>query len=272
MASDGADNTDAHLNGNASWADNGWSGNAETSGSTMESGDQEDEYSIPQTGPTSDGSEDAADIDEDSAEYDPESVEITTTAYNPESVITTPTLPVNEERSNSTTITTSRPVKKPGFIMGSSDDEDDAPTPPSNPPKPAPSNMQPRAYTQSPLQQTTVSQEATTLHPSHAGNGTVAAADHPAIGGTNTKLRLPTDVVGMLEDRIKEDPKGDIEAWFTLIEEQKRRHKIEDTRNTYERFLEIFPQTVRDDTSFILRPATLTTSRLKFGSRIWKWS
>ncbi|KAJ8121153.1 hypothetical protein ONZ43_g2328 [Nemania bipapillata] len=243
MASDEADNTDAQLSGNAPWADNSWSGNAEANGSIMEAGDQEDGYSIPQEGPTSEGSEDAVDNDEndeDSAEYDPESVEITTTAYNPESVITTPPLPVSEERSNSTN--TSRPVKKPGFIMGSSDDEDDAPTPPPNPLKPAPSNMQPRAYTQSPLQQTNVSEEAAPLHPSHAGNGTIAAIDHPAISSTNTKLRLPADVVGMLEDRIKEDAKGDIEAWFALIEEQKRRHKIEDTRNTYERFLEIFPQ------------------------------
>ncbi|KAI0878295.1 hypothetical protein GGS24DRAFT_508742 [Hypoxylon argillaceum] len=240
MASDGTDNADAQLSGTASWTDNGWSGNVENNGSNIESGDQEDEYSIPQTGPTSDGSEDVADNDEDSAEYDPESVEITTTAYNPESIITTSALPVSEERSASTTI--SRPVKKPGFIVGSSDDEDDAPTPPSNPPKPTSNNIQPRAYTHSPLQQTTVSQEAPTQHASHAGNGTVTAADHPPVGGANTKLRLPTDVVGMLEDRIKEDPKGDTEAWFALIEEQKRRHKIEDTRNTYERFLEIFPQ------------------------------
>ncbi|KAI0104702.1 hypothetical protein GGR51DRAFT_521748 [Nemania sp. FL0031] len=243
MASDGADGTDAQLSSNASWADNGWSGNIETNGSTVESGDQEDEYTIPQTGTASDGSEDAADLEEeeDSAEYDPESVEITATAYNPESVITTPALPVVEERSTSTN--SSRPVKKPGFIVGSSDDEDDAPTPPSNPPRPtSTTNIQQRAYTQSPLQQTTAAQEATTLPPSHVGDGAATTIEHPTAGSTNTKLRLPADVVGMLEDRIKEDPKGDIEAWFALIEEQKRRHKVEDTRKTYERFLEIFPQ------------------------------
>ncbi|RYC55918.1 hypothetical protein CHU98_g10292 [Xylaria longipes] len=242
MASDGS--ADAHLSGNASWADNGWPGQIETNGSNMETGDQEEQYPAAQTGPTSDGSEDAADNDEDSAEYDPESVEITSAAYNPESVIITPTLPAAEERSASTA--SSRPAKKPktagGFIVGSSDDEDDAPTPPFNPPKPTPTNKQPSAYTHSPLQQTTPAQEATTLHPGQVSNGTVSATGHPAVGGTNTKSRLPTDVVGMLEDRIKEDPKGDVEAWFALIEEQKRRHKTEDTRSTYERFLEIFPQ------------------------------
>ncbi|TGJ81405.1 hypothetical protein E0Z10_g7348 [Xylaria hypoxylon] len=259
MASNGADDVDAQLSGNASWEDNGWSGNMEnieTNGSNTESGDQEEQYPTAQTGPTSDGSEDAdadadadaadADMDEDSAEYDPEydpeSVEITTTAYNPESIITTPALPAGEERSTSTA--SSRPVKKPktagGFMVGSSDDEDDAPTPPPNPP--AHTTTQPRAFTNSPLPQTSPAQETTTQHTSQTSTGTVSSTERPAIGGANTKSRLPTDVVGMLEDRIKEDPRGDTEAWFALIEEQKRRHNIEDTRRTYERFLEIFPQ------------------------------
>ncbi|KAI0448638.1 hypothetical protein F5B21DRAFT_98318 [Xylaria acuta] len=244
MASDGSDNADGQLSGNASWADNGWAGQIETNGSSTEFGDQEEHYSAAQTGPTSDSSEDAAENDEDSAEYDPESVEITSTAYNPESVIITSALPAVEERSASTA--SSRPAKKPktagGFMVGSSDDEDDAPTPPSNHPKHTPTSVQPSTYTRSPLQQTTPAQEPTTLHPGQASNGTVSGTDHPAVGGTNTKSRLPTDVVGMLEDRIKEDPKGDVEAWFALIDEQKRRHKIEDTRSTYERFLEVFPQ------------------------------
>ncbi|KAI1111145.1 hypothetical protein F5Y14DRAFT_426389 [Nemania sp. NC0429] len=244
-ASDGADNADTQVGGSSSWADNGWPGAVETSGSTVESGDQEETYSIPPTSETSDGSEEAVDMDEDSAEYDPESVELTTTAYNPESVITTPALPAGEERSSSAA--SSRPAKKPktagGFIVGSSDDEDDGPTPPPNPPKPTITNTQPRAYTPSPLQQTTTTQEASSLHPVPPTNGILpAATEHPIVGGANTKSRLPTDVVGMLEDRIKEDPKGDMVAWFSLIEEQKRRHKSEDTRKTYERFLEIFPQ------------------------------
>ncbi|KAI0554791.1 hypothetical protein F4679DRAFT_524924 [Xylaria curta] len=244
MASDGSDNADAQISGNASWADNGWSGQVETNGSNMDASDQEEQYPAAQAGVASDGSEDAADNDEDSAEYDPESVEITSTAYNPESVIISPTLPAAKERSASTT--SFRPAKKPktagGFIVGSSDDEDDAPTPPSNPPKLAPTNTQTSAYTHSPLQQTTPAQETSILHRNQANNGALSGTDHPTVGGTNTKSRLPTDVVGMLEDRIKEDPKGDVEAWFALLEEQKRRHKIEDTRSTYERFLEIFPQ------------------------------
>lgn len=245
MASNGADNADDQVGGNTAWADNGWSGNADADGSNVESGDQEDQYSAIQTDPTPDGSEDAADMDEDSAEYDPESVEITTTAYNPESIIAAPAVAVSEERSASAA--SSRPTKKPktagGFIVGSSDDEDDAPTPP----KPAPTNTQSRdqsrAFTRSPLRQATPAQEPNTAQQlAQDTNGATFSTEHPVASGPNTKSRLPTDVVGMLEDRIKEDPKGDIDAWFALIEEQKRRHKVEDTRNTYRRFLEMCPQ------------------------------
>ncbi|KAF2263505.1 hypothetical protein CC78DRAFT_533930 [Lojkania enalia] len=55
------------------------------------------------------------------------------------------------------------------------------------------------------------------------------------------KARLPQDRVGILEDRIAEDPRGDVEAWLSLIEEHRRRHKIDDTRAVYDRFFKVFP-------------------------------
>ena len=70
------------------------------------------------------------------------------------------------------------------------------------------------------------------------------SSTHQAPGLTNPavpKARLPHDRIGMLEDRIKEDPRGDIEAWLGLIEEQKKRAKLEDARSVYERFLVVFP-------------------------------
>ncbi|KAI0905975.1 hypothetical protein F4823DRAFT_609104 [Ustulina deusta] len=239
MASDSADAVDAQTSGNAPWADEGWSGNADPNDSNIESGDQEEQYpDAAQTGPTSDGSEDAADMDE---EYDPESVEITTTAYNPES-IPTPTLPVGEEPPAPTApFRPKKPKTAGGFIVGSSDDEDDAPTPPPNPPKSAQADIQPRAFTHSPLQQTTTAQEVATPQTSQTSTGTIPATDRPAVSGANAKSRLPTDILGILEDRIKEDPRGDIEAWFAIIEEQKRRRMTETTRHTYERFLLVFP-------------------------------
>lgn len=65
-----------------------------------------------------------------------------------------------------------------------------------------------------------------------------------AIAPPQPKARLPNDIVGMLEDRIKEDPKGDTKAWLSLIEEHKNRSKLEDARATYERFLAVFPSAV----------------------------
>jgi cleavage stimulation factor subunit 3 len=58
------------------------------------------------------------------------------------------------------------------------------------------------------------------------------------------KARLPQDRVGILEDRIAEDPRGDIEAWLSLIEEHRRRHKHDDARAVFERFLKVFPSSV----------------------------
>lgn len=58
------------------------------------------------------------------------------------------------------------------------------------------------------------------------------------------RSRLAHDVVGMLEDRVKDDPRGDIAAWLELIEEYKSRNKDDQVRQTYERYLEVFPLAV----------------------------
>jgi cleavage stimulation factor subunit 3 len=68
----------------------------------------------------------------------------------------------------------------------------------------------------------------------------------PAVASSSTvplpKARLPQDTVGILEDRIAADPRGDTDAWLSLIEEYRQRNKIEVVYETYERFLKIFPQ------------------------------
>lgn len=58
------------------------------------------------------------------------------------------------------------------------------------------------------------------------------------------RARLPHDRIGILEDRIKEDPKGDLDAWLSLISEHRKRGKLEDARNVYERFFVVFPSAV----------------------------
>ncbi|KAG8630182.1 hypothetical protein KVT40_001801 [Elsinoe batatas] len=55
------------------------------------------------------------------------------------------------------------------------------------------------------------------------------------------KSRLPNDIIGQLEDRIAEDPKGDVEAWLGLIAHLRSKGKYDEVRKVYGRFFEIFP-------------------------------
>ena len=45
-------------------------------------------------------------------------------------------------------------------------------------------------------------------------------------------------------DRIAADPRGDTDAWMSLIDEYKRRNKLVETYETYDRFCHIFPTSV----------------------------
>lgn len=67
------------------------------------------------------------------------------------------------------------------------------------------------------------------------------------------KARLPQDRIGILNDRIQEDPRGDIEAWLGLIEEQRKRHKHDEAREVFNRFLDQFPTAVSIN-AFEVRP------------------
>jgi len=58
--------------------------------------------------------------------------------------------------------------------------------------------------------------------------------------------RLPHDRIGMLEDRVKEDSRGDIEAWLLLMSEHKKRNKLNEARTLYDRFFAVFPHAVSE--------------------------
>lgn len=58
------------------------------------------------------------------------------------------------------------------------------------------------------------------------------------------KARLPHDRIGILEDRIAEDEKGDIQAWLELIDEHRKRGKLDEVRKVYDRFFVVFPYAV----------------------------
>jgi cleavage stimulation factor subunit 3 len=75
----------------------------------------------------------------------------------------------------------------------------------------------------------------------------VIASLRPALKSNtgNLSSRLPQDKVGMLEDRIQADPKGDMEAWLALLGEHRKRNKLDEARKIYERFFKVFPTAVR---------------------------
>ncbi|KAJ6033543.1 uncharacterized protein N7446_008168 [Penicillium canescens] len=63
----------------------------------------------------------------------------------------------------------------------------------------------------------------------------------PVPDSPSAKGRLPHDRVGILQDRIEEDPRGDIPAWLELIAEHRSRNRLDSARETYEHFLKVFP-------------------------------
>ena len=66
------------------------------------------------------------------------------------------------------------------------------------------------------------------------------------------RKRLAQDTVGMYEDRIEEDARGDIEAWLLLIDEHTSKGKFDEARAVYERYFAVFPYAVSShlDSSF----------------------
>lgn len=171
--------------------------------------------------------------DADSGEYDPESVIISTTVTPVPAAAAIPP-------PAATNTSSPRPAKKPkkagGFIVGSSDDEDETPVPqPSTSLQPqtltAVADGPARTFAHSPHHRAATSQDVTPA--TQVSNG------------EQSEIRLPTDIIGTLEDRVKNDPRGDMDAWLGLIEETRRRNVVQGSRSVYERFLQNFPQSVR---------------------------
>jgi cleavage stimulation factor subunit 3 len=82
---------------------------------------------------------------------------------------------------------------------------------------------------------------------SHVGQEVIVGDEAPAEATSTAappKARLPHDRIGILEDRIQEDERGDMDAWLGLIAEHRKRGKIEEARKTYEKFFTVFPDAV----------------------------
>jgi cleavage stimulation factor subunit 3 len=85
-------------------------------------------------------------------------------------------------------------------------------------------------------------------------NAAIAPPAQPteSVPQTPTTQRLPHDKVGQLEDRIKEDPKADTDAWRSLIQHYREKGQLDNARKVYERFLEVFPTSVCTSVLFTL--------------------
>ncbi|KAG9232998.1 hypothetical protein BJ875DRAFT_485530 [Amylocarpus encephaloides] len=191
--------------------------------------------------------------------------------YDPSSVTAQPVVAIaGEDASRSSSRASTRKRKTVGgFLADDSDDDTESAAPAQNSagllPPPAssalnrvPSPLQ-ASVTQQDLQEisenhsdskdASIPPKVPSVNSSSVGQSSVQAPAtqlltslDPSQAASLPKARLPNDKIGILEDRIKEDPRGDLEAWQTLISEHRNRDNIDDARAVYERFLKVFPQ------------------------------
>lgn len=62
---------------------------------------------------------------------------------------------------------------------------------------------------------------------------------------SSSAKRMPHDAVGRLEDRVREDPRGDAAGWISLINHYAKKGQLDHMRATYEKFFSHFPTSVR---------------------------
>ena len=195
----------------ASWGEEGYE-------ATQGAQDQHSDEQLDNFAQDSHVSGDAADngTEEDGGDYDPESVTIGTPSQVPEKVASA--TPSQQQPS--------KPKMSGGFLVEASDDEDEAPANVST--QATSTNSQTQAPIPTPSPQ--VNAGALSVPPSVPSNVT------PAINSL--------DPVALLEARVKEDPRGDMDAWLNLIADHRRNSRLNEARSTYNRFLDVFPQAV----------------------------
>ena len=166
--------------------------------------------------PSADFGEFGEDLGDDGAEYDPEAVGAPAPVPSDSKPKPTP------------------PRTTGGFIVDDSDSEEEEGAPPASGGDNAVANQAPPADAAP-----SVEDQA---GPSEPPQG--AQADNGPPAGQVAALPVPTDRTTLLESRVKQDPRGDMDAWLSLIEEYRRRSNMEELRSAYNRFLEVFPQSV----------------------------
>lgn len=160
---------------------------------------------------------------EDGGDYDPEYVPVETVLPDP---------PVSENAAPAApAVLSQRPTPKPkmsgGFLVEASDDEEDDEGDNAGSAEPSVSQSQVGQPTEIKMAIVPVPPVPTNV-PSNVTATPVASLDP----------------VALFEARIKEDPRGDMDAWVNLIAEHRRNNRLDDVRKIYNQFLENFPQSV----------------------------
>lgn len=227
------------------WVQNGGDNEVDDEGVQNTNSDNTQDFNLsPSTAPQASGdfALSADGTSEDVGEYDPESVSVTPL----------PQLDQQNSLKPAPQPTSKKRKTAGGFLVGDSDSEDDSSTPASNslPADPIPA---PNPISQSPLHASTSAQEVQGAVPnvpsvSQTNNAPATSVEAPdsspqvAEAQSNSGVKPTQDIVTILEERTKDDPRGAMDAWLDLIAELRSRNNIEDTRKVYERFLAVFPQ------------------------------
>lgn len=196
-------------------ASEGASWDGEGAGST---GGADNEHSEQQVDNLAHDFHDSGDVadegSDDGGDYDPESVAIGTGSPAPEK--TAASTPSQSAQS--------KPKMSGGFLVEASDDEDE------QDPQP-----QPRAVSQ-PQTQTGQAVDVKNEIPNDSLPNDASPNVTSAMAGINP--------IALLEARVKEDPRGDMDAWLSLMADYRRRGSADDIRRVYNQFLDVFPQAV----------------------------
>lgn len=186
--------------------------------------------------------------------------------YDPSSIPTiTPIAEINQtEPRPSSQASNRKPKTVGGFIADDSDEEYEAALPsiPLNELQPSsnmPNQLELQHQNKAPPQAIQGSSKSRSekkpeklpmnISSNTAGSSSLTGNSTPVTAAAQSglsvpKARLPNDRTGILEDRIKEDNRGDIDAWITLIKEHRSRNRLDEARAVYERFFKVFPQAV----------------------------
>lgn len=234
--------------------------------------------------PQQDDPQQAAPAEDDDEDYDPSALMPDTSAYDPsappmpqqpEQSTPTPSQPASQAPSRTASaIPDQKTQAKPprtmgGFVVDDEDDEDESPVAKAAGAQgvkvsaPGSTHTPERSVSQTPVnalpsssnvpihkaaqdqgvsgvsngaQSALPADSAASVNPS---SQTFAAAQPPS-----SKARLPQDRIGILEDRIQEDTRGDLDAWLNLLGEYRRRDKLDEARAVYARFFKVFPHAV----------------------------